>query len=148
MLEAKNIPHDALEIPAEKLSALEVAEFLNLQPEVVYKTIIVKRASRGKPILALVPGPSSVDTKKIAAALKEKKTYVPTQREAEELTGLQAGGISPLALIHKGFQVLIDASAQELERVVVSAGQRGLQVRVGVQDLVELTGARFADIAG
>lgn len=148
MLAAKDIHFDALEIPNEKLGALEVAEYLNIPPEDVYKTIVLKRGGMGKPILALVPATSSVDTKKAASSLKEKKIYVPSQKEAEEMTGLQAGGISPLALVNHGFQVLVDQSAKERGRIVISAGEWGLQVRVGVDDLVLLTGARTADIAG
>ena len=147
MLEAKKIRFQAYEVPAEKLSALEVADILKVPPEDVYKTIVAKRAKPGKPILAVVPGPLEVDTKKLAAALGEKKVFITTLNEAEPLTGLLAGGISPLALINKGFQVLIDSSAQSKETILVSAGQRGLQVRLNPADLAKLSNARFADIA-
>jgi Cys-tRNA(Pro)/Cys-tRNA(Cys) deacylase len=147
MLEARKIRFQAFEVPAEKLSALEVADILKIPPDDVYKTIVAKRAKPGKPILAIVPGPLEVDTKKLAAALDEKKVFITTLIEAESMTGLQAGGISPLALINKGFQVLIDASAQARETILVSAGQRGLQVRLSPADLAKLSNARFADIA-
>jgi Cys-tRNA(Pro)/Cys-tRNA(Cys) deacylase len=88
-----------------------------------------------------------VDLKLLATALNEKKVSLPTEREAEQLTGLQAGGISPLALLNKGFQVLIDASAQNLVEVHVSGGQRGLNIRLPVTALAELTRARFAKIS-
>jgi Cys-tRNA(Pro)/Cys-tRNA(Cys) deacylase len=148
MLDSRKIHYKAFEVPAEKLGALEVAEILKIPPGDVYKTIVAKRAKTGKPILAVVPGPLEVDTKKLAAALGEKKTFITTLNEAEALTGLQAGGISPLALINKGFQVLINASAQEKETILISAGQRGLQVRLSPDDLVKLCNGRFADIAG
>ncbi len=147
MLEAKKVKFEAFEIPAEKLSALEVAELLKVDPFSVFKTIVVKRGKPGKPILAIVPGPLEVDLKKLADTVDEKKVFIPTMKEAEELTGLLAGGISALALINKGFQVLIDKSASELESVMVSAGQRGLQVRLAPGDLAKLVNARFADIA-
>ncbi len=147
MLEARKIRFQVFEVPAEKLSALEVADILKIPPDDVYKTIVAKRAKPGKPILAVVPGPLEVDTKKLAAALDEKKVFITTLIEAESMTGLQAGGISPLALINKGFQVLIDASAQAKETILVSAGQRGLQVRLSPTDLKKLSNARFADIA-
>jgi Cys-tRNA(Pro)/Cys-tRNA(Cys) deacylase len=147
MLESKKILFQSFQVPAEKLSALEVAEILKIPPEDVYKTIVVKHAKPGKPILAVVPGPLEVDTKKLAAALSEKKVFITTLNEAEALTGLQAGGISPLALINKGFQVLIDTSAQRKETILVSAGQRGLQVKLSPADLAKLSNARFADIA-
>ena len=147
MLEAKKNRFQAFEVPAEKLSALEVAEILKVPPEDVYKTIVAKRAKPGKPILAVVPGPQEVDTKKLSAALGEKKVFITTLNEAEALTGLLAGGISPLALINKGFQVLIDSSAQGKETILVSAGQRGLQVRLSPADLAKLCNARFAEIS-
>ena len=148
MLEARKIRFQAFEVPVEKLSALEVADILKIPPEDVYKTIVAKRAKPGKPILAVVPGPLEVDTKKLAAVLNEKKVFITSLNEAESLTGLLAGGISPLALINKGFQVLVDASAQGKETILVSAGQRGLQVRLSPADLVKLSNGRFAEIAG
>ncbi len=146
-LDAKKVKYTAFETPAEKLGALETARFLNVPPEQVFKTIVVTRAKAGKPILAIIPGPNQVDLKALAAALGEKKVNLPTEREAEQLTGLQAGGISPLALINKGFQVLIDAAAQGLAEIHVSGGQRGLNLRLPVKDLAALTNARFAVIS-
>jgi Cys-tRNA(Pro)/Cys-tRNA(Cys) deacylase len=146
-LDAKKVAYETFEIPTEKLSALEVAEILKVPPESVYKTIVAKRGGPGKPILAIVPGPLEVDLKKLAAAVKEKKVFITAMHEAEEMTGLQAGGISALALINKGFQVVIDASAQTLDVVMVSAGQRGLQVRLAPGDLARLVNGRFADVA-
>jgi Cys-tRNA(Pro)/Cys-tRNA(Cys) deacylase len=90
----------------------------------------VVREKPGKPLLAVVPGDHEVDLKAVAARLKEKKVQLPTQREAEQLTGLQAGGISPLALINRGFKVLLDSAALEFEQLHVSGGQRGLNVRL------------------
>ena len=148
MLEARKIRFQAFEVPAEKLSALEVADILKIPPDDVYKTIVAKRGKPGKPILAVVPGPREVDTIKLAAALDEKKVFITSLNEAEGMTGLQAGGISPLALINKGFQVVIDVSAQQKETILVSAGQRGLQVRLNAADLVKLSNGRFSDIAG
>ena len=112
----------------------------------VYKTIVITREGKGKPILAVVPGDREVDRKALASAAGEKKVFVPTQREAEQLTKLQAGGISPLALINRGFQVIIDASAQVLPEIFISGGQRGLNIRLAPSDLASLTNARFAPI--
>ncbi|MCJ7518691.1 MAG: hypothetical protein MUO42_03360, partial [Anaerolineaceae bacterium] len=148
MLDAKKIRFQAFEVPVEKLSALEVADILNVPADDVYKTIVANRAKPGKPILAVVPGPLEVDIKKLATALSEKKVFITTLNEAEALTGLLAGGISPLALTNKGFKVLIDTSAQGKETILVSAGQRGLQVRLSPADLAKLSNARFVDIAG
>lgn len=147
LLDAKKVKYTAFETSAEKHGALETAQMLHVPPEIVFKTIVVTRVKPGKPILAVIPGPGQVDLKLLAAAIGEKKVSLPSEREAEALTGLLAGGISPLALINKGFQVLIDSSAQAHAEIHVSGGQRGLNIRLPVKDLVALTNARFAAIA-
>ena len=147
LLEARKISYTAFELPVEKLGALETARLLNVAPDAVYKTIVVTREKPKKPLLAVIPGTHQVDLKALAASVGEKKVYLPTEREAENLTGLQAGGISPLALINKGFQVLLDRSAQDLDEIHISGGQRGLNIRLPVAAFLRLTNARVASIS-
>jgi Cys-tRNA(Pro)/Cys-tRNA(Cys) deacylase len=151
-LDSHKVSYAVFETPAEKLGALETAEFLNVPPEAVFKTIVVTREKPAwplqgrKPILAVIPGPCTVDLKSLAAFLGEKKVHLSTEREAEQLTGLQAGGISPLALI-KGFQVVIDSAAQNFAEIHLSGGQRGVNIKLPVADLIRLTNARLALIS-
>ena len=147
LLDSRHIPYTPFETPAEKLGALETARLLNVPPEQVFKTIVVTREGKGKPLLAVVPGTAEVDLKALAKAVGEKKLHLPTEREAEHLTGLQAGGISPLALINRGFQVVLDTSARAFAEIHISGGQRGLNIRLPVQDLIELVNARVAPIS-
>ena len=147
LLDSRKIPYTAFDTPPEKLGALETAHLLGVEPASVFKTIVVTREKPRKPLLVVVPGPNTVDLKLLAAALGEKKVHLPTEREAEQLTGLQAGGISPLALINKGFQMVIDSSAQNFVEIHVSGGQRGLNIRLTVADLVKLTNARIAPVS-
>ena len=147
MLNARKITYTAFEIPVVKLSAIEVSDYLHMPPEEVYKTIVLRREKRGKAILAVVPAAREVDPKKLAEFLKEKKISVTTQRDAEKMTGLLSGGISPLALIHKGFQIVIDESAIERKTILISGGQRGLQIQLAVQGLIKLTDAKTASIS-
>jgi len=147
LLDSRKIPYTAYELSAEKHGAMETARLLDLEPASVFKTIVITRDKPRKPLLVVVPGPSNVDLKLLASALGEKKVYLPTEREAEQLTGLQAGGISPLALINKGFQIIIDESAQNYPEIHVSGGQRGLNIKLPVADLIKLTNARFATIS-
>ena len=146
-LDSKKIAYTAFETPAEKMGARETAEFLKVPEDVVFKTIVVNRDKPKKPILVVIPGPNVVDLKQLAAFLGEKKVHLPTEWEAEQLTGLQAGGISPLALINKGFQVVVDSAAQNYPEIHVSGGQRGLNIKLPVADLVNLTKARLAPIS-
>ena len=92
LLDSRGIAYQAFEVPASKLGALETARLLGVPAERVFKTIVVTRPRPGKPILAVIPGPALVDLKALAAGLGEKKVQLPTEREAERLTGLQAGG--------------------------------------------------------
>lgn len=145
-LDSRKVKYAAHELPAEKLGALEAAQIIGVPPEQVFKTIVIKR-EKGKPVLAVIPGPRVVDLKALASFLGEKKMHLPTEREAEQLTGLQAGGISPLALINKGFQVVIDSAARSFDEIFVSGGQRGLNIRLGVNDLVALVNAKLGDVS-
>lgn len=147
LLAARKIPFTAYDVPAVKLSALEVAEYLQIVPEIVFKTIVLQREKKGKPLLAVVPATGEVDLKKLARAINEKKVSIASQQNAEKLTGLLTGGISPLALINKGFQVILDSSAIEQGEIYISGGQRGLQIQLGVQELITITNAKVASIS-
>jgi Cys-tRNA(Pro)/Cys-tRNA(Cys) deacylase len=146
-LDQRKIDYETFELPAEKLGAEATARLLDQPLDSIYKTIVVKRAGKGRPILAVVPGTSEVDLKALAKVLGEKKVFLTTQNEAESLTGLQVGGISPLALINRGFQVVIDSSVQEHDRIHVSGGERGLNIRLPVVDLIKITRASAAGIS-
>jgi Cys-tRNA(Pro)/Cys-tRNA(Cys) deacylase len=144
-LDSKKIEYSIFELPVEKLGAIETAEYLRIPVEIVFKTIVVVR-SKGKPILCMVPGNSKVDLKAVAEILGEKKVSVPTMSEAEKLTGLEAGGISPLALLNKGFVFLLDSSAISMNAIHISGGQRGLNIKLAVDDLVLILNPKIASI--
>lgn len=145
-LDAHKITYVAHELPPEKLGAVEAAQVMGVSLDEVYKTIVITREKK-KPVLAVIPGSRTVDLKRLAVFLAEKKVFLSTEREAEALTGLLAGGISPLALINKGFQVVIDSAAQGYEKIYISGGQRGLNIQLPVTDLAKLTNARFGEIS-
>ena len=147
LLDSKRIIYTAFELPPEKLGAVQTAERLNVPPETVFKSIVVTRARNGKPLLVIIPGPNEVNLKKVAKVLGEKKVILPTQKEAEGLTGLQAGGISPLALLNRGFQFILDETAESFEQIHISGGQRGLNICLSPQDLIKLTNAKTAPVS-
>ena len=144
LLDSRKIKYVSYELPPEKLGALETARLLNVDAAEVFKTIVIIRDKPKKAILVVLPGTAVVDLKLVAAALGEKKVFLPTEHEAEVITGLKAGGISPLALINKGFQIVIDKAAQDHVEIHVSGGQRGLNIKLSVSDLANLTNAKFA----
>ena len=147
LLDFRKVKYTSYELPAEKLGALDTARLLNVEAATVFKTIVVTRDKPKKTILVVIPGTAVVDLKLVAIAFGEKKVYLPTERDAEAITGLQTGGISPLALINKGFQVVIDVSAQDYSEIHISGGQRGLNIKLPVNDLAKLTNAIFAAVS-
>lgn len=145
MLEHKRIQHDVFEFDDSIRSAQEVARVTGMPPEQVLKTLVVEAdPPKGKPYLVMMPSSLEIDLKVLAASLGAKKLRMASHRDAERYTGLKVGGISALALLGRGFAVLFEESAGSFDQVLVSAGQRGFDVKIAVEDLVNLTGARIA----
>ncbi len=147
LLESRGISYEVFTFPPAIHSAVGVAEALGLPTHVVYKTLVVMPA-QGRPLLVLIPGDRELDLRRLAKALGEKKLRMATQKEAERVTGLQVGGISPLALLDRGFPVYIDRSAAALEDLLLSAGRRGINLRLRVPDLIAVTGAQLIEVVG
>jgi len=144
MLEAHEVPYDTYTFPPEVHSAEGVAQVVCVPVSQVYKTLVVVR-KRGNPLLVMIAGDRELDLKRLARAVGEKKLRMATYKEAESLTGLQVGGISALPLLKRGFEVYIDQAATQLQRVLVSAGCRGINLRMATEDLVRLTKAKVVE---
>jgi Cys-tRNA(Pro)/Cys-tRNA(Cys) deacylase len=149
ILEAHAIPYVPVTYAVvDHLSAGQVAAAIGFPAEQTFKTLVVlPERPHARPILALLPGDCQLDLKKLAAAAEEKKVQMAPQREAERLTGLEKGGISPLALMDKGWAVYIDETAILFEQIEVSAGKVGVGVIVLVGPLVTLLAAKLVDIS-
>ena len=146
-LDSRKVNYTVFELPPKKLGAEETAAKLNAPPSIIFKTIVIIRKGPGKSILAVVPGDKDVNLKTLAKVVGEKKVSPATQKEAEQLTKLQVGGISPLALINRGFEIVINDSIYDQELVHISGGELGLNIRLPSKDLVELTQAIVANIS-
>ena len=152
VLEAQGIPYQVVLFPETIHDALGVAEHTGLPPSMVYKTLVVQaqdpnRPGKNRPLLIIVAADRSLDLKKMAHAAGAKRVEMAPRAEAERLTGLKVGGISALALLDRGFKVYLDEQAYLLEEIVVSAGQRGINLRLRVVDLWRVTGAEWADVS-
>ena len=147
LLDSRKIAYTTAEYDGSTFhSADEVAHLIGVPVEQVYKTIVVLREEKGKkPLLVMVAGNREIDLKKLAASVGEKKLHIAKHDEAEKLTGLQVGGISALALLSKPFEVCLDRPARDIEHIHVSGGQRGLDVKIGVKDLLALTKAKTVE---
>ena len=144
-LDAEGIPYEVLNFPDTIHSAQGVAEHFGVPLAQVYKTLVMI-TSANTPLLVLVPADREVRVKPLAQALKDKKLRMATHNEAEKATGLKVGGISALALRHRNFPVYIAQTAAAWNTILVSAGQRGANLRLAVADLVRATNATLLDV--
>ncbi len=148
VLEQHNIPYEVFEYPDTIRDAQEVAESLGVPYFTVYKTLVVQPLDNPKkPYLVMVPSENQLDLKMMARAAGVKKVQMASYNDAERMTGLKVGGISALALMHKNWQVYLDNSASELQHIVISAGQRGYQLRVPITPLMGLLKARMVEVS-
>jgi len=143
-LDARKITYEIFTFSPDIHSAAGVAEAVGLPHHQVYKTLVVLRPA-GKPMLIMIAGDRELDLKRVAKGVGEKKVRMASHNEAESLTGLQVGGISALALLNRPFDVFIDRSATELSHVLLSAGQRGINLRIAVPALIRITRARVIE---
>ncbi len=122
-----------------------VAQALGVEQARVFKTLVTE--VDGALTVAVVPVSGDVDLKALAGAAGGKRAVMADRVLAERTTGYVRGGISPLGQ-RKRLPTVVDDSATAFETIFVSAGRRGLQVELRPADLVELTGAVTASIAG
>ncbi len=123
---------------------LEAAAALGLEPALVFKTLIA--TVDGTPAVAIVPVTGSLDLKQLASALSGRRADLADAALAQRLTGYVLGGISPIGQ-RKALVTVLDDSAEALTRIYVSGGRRGLDIGIAPQDLLAITGGRFAAIA-
>ncbi len=147
LLEKHNVPYEVVEYPHDLRDAEQIAEVLGVPPNLVYKTLVVEPVAGGKPALAMIASNHSLDLKKMAAVIGAKKVTMASHKDAERLTGLKVGGISALALTHKNWAVYLDKTTTDQEHILMSAGQRGLDLRVPTTALLQVLQARVVDIS-
>ena len=131
LLDARSIPYEVHQYDPQIRDAEQVAAAVGLPAGEVFKTLVVECPARKKPLLVLLPCDCTLNMKRLARALGEKKVALAPHSRAEKLTGLQVGGISALALMQKQWDVYLDQRAAASSHNVISAGQRGTQLTAG-----------------
>lgn len=136
--------HEYAHDPRAESFSLEAAAALGLDPEVVFKTLMV--TVDGRLTVAVVPVAGRLDLKALARAVGGSKAAMAEVAAAERATGYVAGGISPLGQ-KRSHPTVVDASALAHPTVYVSGGRRGLDIGLDPADLVTLTAATAAPIS-
>ena len=147
LLDARGIAYTPVQYSPALHSGADVAHAIGEPAGRVFKTLVVL----GEPdawLLVMVPSDRDLNLRKLAAAVGAKRVRMATRREAEARTGLLVGGISALALVDKPFAVYLDLQALNWESIYVSAGQRGYNLCIAVDDLMAVTDAELVDAAG
>lgn len=143
-LDAHGIAYETFHYPETIHSAEEVALLLGVAPSLVFKTLVVC-TDDARHLLVMTPGDRELDTRRVARAVGAKSARMAPQREAERLTGMKVGGISPLAMLGKRFEVYMDAPGATLETLYLNGGQRGVNLKLRVRDLLAITGATLIE---
>ncbi len=121
-----------------------VAEKMGQNPEQVFKTLVTKGAGRDYYVF-VVPVLKELDLKKAAKAVGEKHVEMIHVKDINKVTGYIRGGCSPIGM-KKQFVTVFDKSAENIEAIIVSAGKIGYQIELAPKDLIEIVGAKTAEI--
>ncbi|MDD5362529.1 MAG: Cys-tRNA(Pro) deacylase [Ignavibacteria bacterium] len=146
ILELNNIKHELFEYEfnEDEIDAISVANKINAPHEEVFKTLVLTGDKTGTGVF-VIPGNAELNLKKAASVSGNKKIEMIKVKDLLTLTGYIRGGCSPIGMIKK-YPAFIEESAQIFEMIYVSAGIRGMQVRISPVDLASLTGAKFCDL--
>lgn len=147
LLDEAGVAYDlaAYDLDMSEFSAERVAEELGVEPEQVFKTLVVE-GDRTGPLFAVVPGGAELDLRALAAVSGNRRTNLVPRAEVQGLTGYARGRVTVLGA-RRPYPVFVDEIALLHARIGVSAGAKGLQLFLDPHAYIEVTGAVVADIA-
>lgn len=145
VLESKKISYTAHEYePDAALTGVQIAAILGEDAFNVFKTLVTQGKS-GQHYVFVIPVHAELDLKKAAKASGEKSIEMIKQKELLPLTGYVHGGCSPIGM-KKQFPTFLHITAENLEKIYVSAGKVGFQVELSPKDLISVSRCTPADI--
>jgi Cys-tRNA(Pro)/Cys-tRNA(Cys) deacylase len=145
ILEREKIPFTHYTYECEEFTdGVQVADMLGLPHEKVYKTLVTVGNSKNYYVFVL-PIEAELDLKKAAKSVGEKSLAMIHVKEINAVTGYVRGGCTAVGM-KKQYVTRIDASAKDLELMIVSGGRIGSQIELKPEDLCRVAGAEFADI--
>lgn len=147
LLEKSAVIYEVFTYPwkEDDLDARHVGKELNRNDDEIYKTILLLGDKTG-PIVAVIPSNKSIDLKKLAKLSENKRVTMLPLKDLEKTTGYIRGGCSPLGM-KRSYPTFIDDAVCNLPQVLVSAGQRGIQISLCPDSLIHLTKATTGNIS-
>ncbi len=146
ILDQHRIAYETVEYEVDEsdLSATTVAQKLGQNVEQVFKTLVLRGDKTGV-FVCVIPGNFDVDLKKAATVSGNKSCEMIAMKELLPLTGYIRGGCTPIAM-KKNYPTYIDESCMLFNFIYISAGVRGMQIKIDPSDLIELTEMETADL--
>ena len=146
LLDRANIAYETIpyEVDENNLAATHVAEQLHEDIAQVFKTLVL-RGDRNGLFVCVVPGDAEVDLKKAARVSGNKHASMLPMKELLPTTGYIRGGCSPIGM-KKPLPTYMHESCADHPHIYVSAGRRGLQLKLSPTDLATFVGATIADL--
>lgn len=132
------------EVDESDLSAVHVAASLGENVEQVFKTIVL-HGERSGYFVCVLPGDHEIDLKRAAKVSGNKKCELLPMKELLPVTGYIRGGCSPIGM-KKHFPTYIHHTAEQYPYIYISAGQRGLQIKLDPADLLREARAEYAEL--
>lgn len=147
LLDAKSINYELIEYEVDEsdLSAITLAKKIREDIGQIFKTLVLRGDKTGV-FVAVIPGNAEVDLKKAAKTSGNKNCAMVHQKELLDLTGYIRGGCSPLGM-KKPYPIFIHETCRLFDSIFISAGQRGLQLKINPKDLIIVAGAVVCDLA-
>ncbi len=133
--------HEYQHNPDAQSYGLDAAEKLSVNPDKVFKTLVVSAESK-RLFVVVLPVSRSLNLKLAAKAFGLKKLTMAEHVMVERSTGYVLGGVSPLGQ-KKRLATVIDTSATHFDSILISAGKRGSEIELSPHDLCTLTCAEF-----
>ncbi|WP_103145728.1 Cys-tRNA(Pro) deacylase [Staphylococcus aureus] len=146
MLDRAKIKYDvhSFEVPEEHLSGVEVAELIQANVKTVFKTLVLEN-TKHEHFVFVIPVSETLDMKKAAALVGEKKLQLMPLDNLKNVTGYIRGGCSPV-----GMKILfptgVDKSCENYSHISVSGGLRTMQITIAVEDLIAITKGKIGEV--
>lgn len=145
ILDSNKISYELINYESDGfLDGVAIANKLNQSVDETFKTLVTKGKSGGF-FVFVIPVHKELDLKAAAKAVSEKAVEMIPVADINKVTGYIRGGCSPIGM-KKQFATVVDASAQNFERIMFSGGRLGTQIKMSPLDLISLINAKFENI--
>ena len=146
ILEQRNIEYEMIQYENRdgKIDGQAVAEKIGQDHQIVFKTLVTTSGNNTIYVF-VIPVDSELDLKKAAKVSGEKKIEMLVMKDLQKFTGYIRGGCSPVGM-KKQYRTYINDSAGNHEKIIVSAGKIGVQMKLKVEDLLETVNGHLADV--